>query len=84
MSYVDVKVTTWIRYEIDAPLAEIKQELSKNWKHYLENVEIADACELDDGQDMMTPEENDNQCTVELYRKRGENPIWDNVRGDLE
>ena len=67
----DVKITVWVRqsFEIEA---ENKEDALKNVERFkTEDVtsEIGDV-ELEtlwDTEELMFPEENDNQCTIELY-----------------
>ena len=71
----DVKITVWVRqsFEIEAEnkeevLEKVEQFKTVDVTSEIDNVE----CEtLWDTQELMWPEENDNQCTIELYDDHG-------------
>ena len=71
----DVKVTVWIRqsFTIEAENKEEALEKVEQFKTVDVTSEIDDVeCEtLWDTEELMLPEENDNQCTIELYDDHG-------------
>lgn len=67
----DVKVTVWVRQSFTIEAESKEDALKKAERFKTEDVtgEIDDVeCEtLWDTEELMLPEENDNQCTIELY-----------------
>ena len=71
----DVKVTVWIRqsFTIDA---ENKEDALKKVERFKTVDVLSEICEVEletlrDTEELMLPEENDNQCTIELYDDHG-------------
>ena len=67
----DIKVTVWVRQSFTIEADNKEDALKKVERFKTEDVtgEIDDVeCEtLWDTEELMLPEENDNQCTIELY-----------------
>lgn len=87
--YIDVKLTTWGRYHFNSD-ADLKSFAEDFEKGYLPS-EICPDNErgfveyenLYETEEWITPQENDNQPTIEMYEPNEENTfqevIWDNV-----
>ena len=78
----DVKITVWARqsFEIEAEnkedaLKEVERFKTEDVTGEIDDVELET---LWDTEELMLPEENDNQCTIELYDDHG-NLIGKNV-----
>lgn len=70
MPYIDVKCTIWRRFFIDD--SEDAVEIAK--KHEYSEF---DSDLIDDTEEEMTPEENDNQSTIEVFDE-DDNLLWSN------
>lgn len=77
--YIDEKITVWRRtwYAIDGTEEEIKKQLVEVVEG-LSDLEIYDSEILLETEEMMTPEDNGGQPTIEIFNDRGET-IWTNV-----
>lgn len=79
MPYIDTKATIWYRGYVSNENFEIALQLAKDGEVHLINAEIDIEWEqLADTMEDMTPEKNDNQSTIELFRNIESNPIWTN------
>ena len=71
----DVKVTVWIRQSFTIE-AENKEDALKKVERFKTADVLSEICEVEletlrDTEELMLPEENDNQCTIELYDDHG-------------
>ena len=92
--YVDYKVTVWRRIEVpeEISLEQLKEIVKKDsypWdvKEFFDDEHIFfEENEMSDTEEFISPQENDNQPTIEIveYEGRGDKTIWDNVNGDVK
>jgi|19_taG_2_1085344.scaffolds.fasta_scaffold00052_49 hypothetical protein len=83
--YIDFKITTWERVEI--PPEREKEVLTKLKSGEIEcsndlwsmdmNMDLTYET-LDDTSVQMTPKENLSSPTIEVFKERGSDPLWDN------
>ena len=80
IKYIDTKITVWRRYSYnnDKNLEEFLEEIKKNSFEDILEDSLDFMHETDEN--LMTIEENDNQCTLEIYNKK-ETLLWDNKNG---
>lgn len=87
--HIDVKITTWGRYYFDDH-ADLKSFAEDFEKGYLPSEVCPDYNRgfieyetMFDTEEWITPQENDNQPTIEIYESNEKNTfeecIWDNV-----
>lgn len=83
--YLDVKVTTWQRVQIDSDATEQKViDIIKEGTHFdlWDNELATDYENLVSTEQEVKVEENDGFSTMELYNEEGE-MIWENGKGNL-
>lgn len=89
--HIDFKVTAWERVEIpqgfeDKALELIKSGAVNSANDLFEKIECADDMDCDfivGAEEQMTPHENDNEATIEVYKEHTNytapsEPIWTN------
>lgn len=78
--YLDTKVTTWYRtpFEIEAESLEEAEKKAIEFRERGDNTDVPWE-QVDDTIEGMTPEENGNQPTEEMYNEES-NLIWDNTK----
>ena len=82
MAHVDIKITTWERIFIkDEDLDQVHQLLKSGEvttpNELLEHVESEEVESISEVDEFMTPQENGNQATMELFKDK-ETLLWDN------
>ena len=77
--YLDTKITTWMRTDFEIEAKSLEEAKQKAIEFHLEmgTAEIPWEQNLD-CQEIMSPEENGNQSTEELFLDTGEE-IWSNT-----
>ena len=78
--YLDTKVTTWYRtpFEIEAESLEEAEKKAIEFRERGDNTDVPWE-QVDETIEGMTPEENGNQPTEEMYNEES-NLIWDNTK----
>jgi hypothetical protein len=78
--YLDTKVTTWYRtkFEIEAETLEEAEKKAIEFRERGDNTDVPWE-QVDETIEGMTPDENGNQPTEELYNEES-NLIWDNTK----
>lgn len=90
MAYIDIKHTVWQRYEINEEHLEKFLKLDEKQKHQAVFHDLVDnATEIDwlfDTSEYLSPSDNGNQPTVEVYsdRHQGGKLLWDNQPIDIK
>lgn len=82
MAHVDIKITTWERIFIkDEDLDQVHQLLQSGEvttpNELLEHIESEEVESISEVDEFMTPQENGNQSTMELFKDK-ETLLWDN------
>ena len=83
--YIDEKITIWRRtyYSIGGTEEETKRVLLEGVEglNDILDTNMGDSEILYETEELMTPEDNDGQSTMEVFNHRGET-IWSNVKKD--
>ena len=81
MAYIDIKHTVWQRYQIlDSDLEEFMKLDEKEKQREVFYKLVDNATDMDwlfDTSDYITPAENSNNSTLEIFDKN-DNQVWDN------